>query len=91
MYTLLFFENENQRRRAVAWVVALATTLPTATQRNEYHFQPSLSGEPVPPEAGARPEMGVYRVLYRSSATKRPSNQELRELLEEARQFNREH
>ena len=35
--------------------------------------------------------MGVYRVLYRSSATKRPSNQELRELLEEARQFNREH
>jgi uncharacterized Fe-S cluster-containing MiaB family protein len=30
-------------------------------------------------------------VLYRSSATKRSSNQELLELLEEAHQFNREH
>ena len=87
-----FFENENQRRRAVAWVVALAATLPTATQRNEYPlYQSSPPGELTPPEAGARPETGVYRVLYRSSATKRSSNQELLELLEEAHQFNREH
>ena len=54
-------------------------------------YQPSPPIELAPPEAGARPETSVYRVLYRSNATKRWSNQELLELLEKARQFNREH
>ena len=53
-------------------------------------YQPSPPIELAPPEAGARPETGVYRMLYRNSATKRSSNQELLELLEEAHQFNRE-
>ena len=87
-----FFENENQRRRAVAWVVALAATLPTATQRNEYPlYQPSPPGELTLSEASPPLETDVYRVLYRSSATNRSSNQELLELLEEAHQFNRKH
>lgn len=84
----LAFENDDQRRRAVAWVVALASTFPVAAPGGE-HLGPQAPGSPpangqVPPA----PAPGVYQVLYRSTATKHLTNQELLGLLEQARHFN---
>ena|GEM_PF-5181611 len=77
----LAFENEEQRRRAVAWVVALASTFPVGPR----HAHPSGN------EQQAVLKTGVYQVLYRSTATRRFTNDELLKLLEHARSFNLEH
>ncbi|MBD2769124.1 BLUF domain-containing protein [Hymenobacter sp. BT664] len=80
----LAFENDDERRRAVAWVVALASTFPVAAP----------GAEPPPARAADRAEPSappVYQVLYRSTATSHLTNQELLALLEQARRYNVAH
>ena len=75
----LAFENEEQRRRAVAWVVALSSAFSVEAPR---HTQ-------LPADARRGPlTTDVYQVLYRSTATKRFSSAELLKLLEHARGSN---
>lgn len=85
----LAFENDEQRRRAVAWVVALASTFPVAAQRAEPMQSLGPTGQPASREE--MPATSVYQVLYRSTVTKPLTNQELLDLLEQARSFNLEH
>jgi hypothetical protein len=71
----LDFEDESQRRRAVAWVVALAST--------------SAAAAP-PAETPAATADGLYRVLYSSHAHP-ISKAQLLDLLEQARSYNVAH
>ena len=72
------FENEDQRRRAVAWTVALLAAFPVDGHRLARAH----------PELEALAKTDLYHVLYRSTATRRFTSPELFEFLEKARHFN---
>lgn len=73
------FENEDQRRRAVAWTVALLAAFPIDAHRLARLTRSELE---------ALAKTNLYHVLYRSTATRRFTSSELFELLEKARHFN---
>ncbi|RPD44153.1 BLUF domain-containing protein [Hymenobacter sediminis] len=81
-----------QRRRAVALAVALASGAPLAPQGYEYYLLALFQrGQLTLPEVGDLLDLGSYQVLYHSRASHSPSDVELLQLLEQARAYNARH
>lgn len=80
---------EAQRRRAVAWVLALTANTALAPGRYERQLLDRYQqGELSIDEVLALLETGVYHLLYRSRATTPPTEADLQHLLEHARKRN---
>lgn len=83
-------EAETQRQRAVAWIVALTANIsPPASHRYaRLLLARHQDGELSFTQVAALLSTSVYRVLYRSRATRTPSPAQLQELLAQARATN---
>lgn len=84
-----FDDSADQHRRAVAWIVTLASIPPPASHR---YAQQQLAryqrGDISYDQLVALLGTNVYQLLYRSRYTSRPSEAQLRELLALARLHN---
>ncbi|WP_310396746.1 BLUF domain-containing protein [Hymenobacter sp.] len=85
-------DTEVQRRRAVAWAVALTADTPLAPQRYERallarYQEGTLTLDQVIDLLDAC----VYQVLYRSRATRPFNENQLQQLIEKSRRHNAEH
>lgn len=90
---LTAFENDDQRERAVAAIMALTATIPPAAA-HRYQQQLVLRyqrGELTIEQVTDLLNASVYQVLYRSRAAYLPSEAQLEELLHQSRHFNNEH
>lgn len=88
--SLNFDDSADQRRRAVAWIVALTANIPPpashryAQQQLARHQRGDISFDQLVALLGTN----VYQILYRSQATYRPSEAQLQEMLVLARLHN---
>ncbi|UYZ63641.1 BLUF domain-containing protein [Hymenobacter weizhouensis] len=86
------FTTPEQRRRAVAWAVALTTGTPLAPQRYERHLLALYQeGTLTIEEVVDLLNLSVFQVLYHSRAVGPASIAQLEALLEWSRGFNAEH
>ncbi|OGX91421.1 BLUF domain-containing protein [Hymenobacter coccineus] len=83
---------EDARRRAIAWATALAAGTSLAAQPHEAELLEHYArGEMTLNQVLARLETQVHHVLYRSQAAHPFSEDQLLELLEQARVGNEQH
>ncbi len=83
---------ETQRRRAVAWAVAMTADTRLAPQHYERQLLARYQqGDLTIDQVIELLDTSVYQVLYRSRATAPLSEEQMQQLLEAARQFNVEH
>ncbi|HEX8426817.1 BLUF domain-containing protein [Hymenobacter sp.] len=85
-------QDEAQRRRAVAWALALATDTPLAPQHYEQQLlEQYAQGQLTLAAVLARLDQRVQHVLYRSQAVAPFSDQQLAELVEQSKAWNEAH
>ncbi|RZJ92669.1 MAG: hypothetical protein EOO60_06950 [Hymenobacter sp.] len=85
-------ESEAQRRRAIAWAIALTADTPLAPQQYEQELLEAYAqGQLTLDQVLAKLESQVHHVLYHSEATQPFTRTQLTELLEQARHWNEEH
>ncbi|WP_210517394.1 BLUF domain-containing protein [Hymenobacter terricola] len=83
-------ETETQRQRAVAWIVALTANIPRPASHRyaQLLLARHQRGELSIAQVAALLSTSIYRVLYRSRATRHFSAGQLQELLAQARPEN---
>lgn len=82
---------ETQRRRAMAWALALTASTPLEPRRYERQLLARHErGELTLDQVLELLDAGAYQVLYRSRAVTRPNAAELQQLLAHARHRNAE-
>jgi hypothetical protein len=85
-------ESEAQRRRAIAWAIALTADTPLAPQQYEQELLEAYAqGQLTLAQVLANLEGQVHHVLYHSQATEAFTRAQLTELLEQARYENGEY
>ncbi|MFC6223337.1 BLUF domain-containing protein [Hymenobacter artigasi] len=85
-----FDDSADQRRRAVAWIVALTANIPPPASHRYARQQLARyqRGDITFAQLVVLLDTNVYQLLYRSRATYRPSEAQLREMLALARLHN---
>ncbi len=88
----LTLSTEAERRRAVAYVIALTADTPLAPQRYERQLMARYQrGELTVDQVIELLNVSIYQVLYRSWAAQPWSMAQLQELLGKSRDYNAEH